>query len=450
MSALIGLISLDLYNLSSRAQTLSLHEDEYQHTHLAWNSFRGKIIYRDFKESHGPLSNLFYGFLLKIKTRARESVSTFYYLRYFNILIIFGTAILVGLSAFRLAPQKIVPAIAILIFFTSPATRTLAFRIRPDCYVALFSSLSFYLWLKRKHFFMGVCLGLALGFHAKYLPINLVVLVAVWFLSQENRKPFKSILVGEALIVLSIFGWFWYHRALSFTLDGWWGNGFRTAYQRFWVERDFTRLVRVVTFSDNWMLSILILFSLVWAIYFLRRKKLKWSSDWTMGSAYSLASLMFLFSPVWSHAFVFVLPTGLPFLVASLLSAPKFRNVVPLVLVALCGFWFISDLKQPDRGKDLLRGQLQSLDLALRETKRTDRIFYIWTSRCPAYVFNEDPWRNWMNPFRRDNSTDPIRMLPPINYLSIHPMFLGLMSEDERNYIQSHFKVEGCFWSRIK
>jgi hypothetical protein len=446
----VGLIIWNVFSLISCSKTLVLHEDEYQHTHLAWNTLRGKILYRDFDESHGPLSTFLYSLFLKIKPHAVESISTFYYLRFLNVFSVLITGVVLGLCVFQLTNLKLAGVFGLLIYLASPAVRSLAFRIRPDCYVALFSVLSLFCWLKGKKFLMGLCLGLALGFHAKYLPINCFILLTAFALKVRGKNKISLCVLGESLIGVSLGLWFWYHRALSFAWESLLVGNFRTAYKRLFVEGDVTRLFRMASQTEVWVGVLVVLAFLTFGFHFVKKRKIVSNTDWIMAASYFFASFLFLFAPVWSHALVFVIPTGLIFLVSIFFIPFKFQNVLLMMILALCIALSFVDPIEKDRGKEIFSQQLQSLEAALRETKRSDRVFYIWTSRCPAYVFNEDPSRTWMNEFSRTVPNQPIRMLPPIDYLAIHPMFLGLIDQEERDYIQNHFKVDGCFWKRIE
>lgn len=42
------------------------NQDEFQHTHIAWNSYQGLTIYKDFFEHHGPFYAFFNSFILSI------------------------------------------------------------------------------------------------------------------------------------------------------------------------------------------------------------------------------------------------------------------------------------------------------------------------------------------------------------------------------------------------
>jgi len=445
-----GLILWNTGLLFKNAQQLSLHDDEYQHTHIAWNTLRGKVIYRDFQDTHGPLSALFYSFLLKIKARDIESASTFFYLRYFNIFVIFLTLWMLGVTTFELSPQKRVVAFALLLFISAPVVNTMGFRIRPDCYVSLFSILSLYAWLKSRYLFMGLCLGLAIGFHAKYLPINLIVLFSIGILNRKNLRSLSAVILGESFVLLSLAGWFWYHRALSFAWDSWWASGFRVAQKRLLRDGDINRLARVVTQFDKWMLVFWVASVLLGALCYYFRKEINWTQNLLKAAVYCLACMIFLFSPVWSHALIFVVPSALPFLVSMGFRVPKFEKVFISLFLFVGVAWSFMNLEVKDRGKELFADQLRSLEVALRETQRTEPIFHVWTSRCPAYVFNEDPSRIWMGQYKRSHEAHPIRILPPINYVAFHPIFLAALDAEERDYLQSHFKADGCFWSRTK
>lgn len=445
----MGVILKDVYNLWNCSQTLMFHEDEYQHTHLAWNTLRGKIIYRDFEDTHGPLSTLLYAFYLKIKPRAAEAVSSFYYLRHWNLLAVFLTALFLVLSAFHLTRQKFAAALALLVYWSSPGIQSAAFRIRPDCYVALFSVMSIYCGLKRRPVLMGICLGLALGFHPKYLPIALGVMSVTFVLGLKKRFSFGRLLVGFFLVLGSIGIWAWHHRSFSFLYSKLLESNFRVAYQRFFVEGRTTQLLSSSTRTERW-LGVLVAAILIWfLVRLIKERKFNWSTDWILAGAYTLFGLLFLFAPVWAHALVFVVPTVAVFVISLLFLWPGRQKFMSLLALIFCAWLSFSNLEKLDLAKGLEPVQFDSLELALKEIKRSEPIFYVWTSRCPAYVFNEDPSPNWMNPFRR-KSGGPIRMLPPINYLSIHPMFLGLLDKEEQEYIKKNFKEDGCLWRRLR
>ncbi|NBT57870.1 hypothetical protein EBT16_03700 [bacterium] len=443
-----GLILWSTISLFNQASSQVLHEDEYQHTHLAWNSFQGKVIYRDFEDSHGPLSTLLYSFFLKVYPRAVESVATFFYLRSINTLAVVLTGLLLALCVFKFTNKKAAGALALLIFLSSPAIRTMAFRIRPDCYVALFSVLSFFCWQKCWHFLMGLCLGTAFALHAKFLPINLCILGAACYLSFKKKRPVGMLLLGESAVLAGIALWLWHHRALSLAWKGFLFTGFNTAFQRLVLRTESTQLLQEASRTEMFIGALCFL-SLIFLVFWVsKRRALPWSSEWVMGATYTAASVAFLFAPVWGHALVFVIPTGLIFLVSSVFLTPSLEKGFSVLAVALCAVMGFTNLEKANRGKELQAGQLESLEFALNNTKRTDPVFYVWTSRCPAYVFNEDSSRDWLKPFRRTSTTQPIRMLPPVNYLSFHPMFLGILDEDEKKYVEENFTAHGCFWVR--
>jgi len=445
---LLGLLAV--LKVGFLARDLSIHEDEYQHTHLAWNALNGKIIYRDFHDTHGPLSNLWYRQVLKLVARDGELVQSFYRIRYFNLFFVFLTGILVAYNIFLLSKSSVASLIGFGFYFVSPLIASVAFRIRPDCYVGFFSVLSLCCWLKKRYFLMGVCLGMCFGFHAKFLPINLFIWLGAYLLTKTNKKPFYFLLLGEVLVIAGIATYFWFHRALSFGVQGMIGSGFQTAFKRIVVQGDLNRLLRSVSRTENWLMILLGMATLILVIRFYRSRKVTWDLNWGMAAFFTLAGILFLLAPVWAHAFVFVLPTIIPFLVSALFLLPAFNQGLGFLFLVGGIFLFLQDPRKSDRGKEILAVQLESLKRALMETKRTEPIFYIWTSRCPAYVFNSDPRPQWTQPFKRWNSKQPIRQLPPINYLSIHPLFLPALEKDEREYIQEHFKPDGCFWKRIK
>lgn len=431
------------------ARDLSIHEDEYQHTHLAWNALNGKVIYRDFEDSHGPLSNFWYAGLLKLFSLDGELVQSFYRLRYFNLLVVLLTAFILIGNIKLLTGRISAGLLGAIIYLLSPAVAAVSFRIRPDCYVALFSALSLFCWLKNKPMLMGLSLGLCLGFHTKFLPINFIILLSSIFL-KKNKKDCLKIILGEILVIIPIALWFWTHQALSSALDWTIKMGFKMAYKRAIVNGDFNRLFRSAERTEVWLMILVSIIVFILALRFLRSRRISRDPNWWMSGCYLLASLLFLLAPVWGHALVFVVPLGLTFLISGLFVFPKVMAFLSLPLLIGLGFLFFQDPRQTDRSKTLLSGQLKSLESAIKETKRTDPFFYVWTSRCPAYVFNSDSSRFWMHRLKRANRSQPIRQLPPINYLAIHPMFLPALDQDEREYIQEHFQADGCFWKRIK
>ncbi|NBX76386.1 MAG: hypothetical protein EBQ92_07510 [Proteobacteria bacterium] len=313
-----------IFNLSKAvhfSNELVFHDDEFQHTHLAWNTFQGKVIYRDFFDSHGPLSAFFNSLLFKLKAGEVASVETLYFLRHVNLIAMGVTALFLFGCIYVLTKNVVWGFLAMALYTGTLSIKTSAFQIRPDGYVALFALGSLWLWLTRRRFLSGIFLGICLGFHPKFLPINLAVLAADFFILTKRKREGSvfTLLLGEFIVLGVISLWFLQKGAFQLAVEGQWVSNFERAYSAVIIKKDYFRLLRANRGFETGLFVFCVLNLIVILKQAFSKKNISFDSDILMSSIFSGAGLLFLFAPVWGHAVIFVVPISL------------------VVFIALCG-----------------------------------------------------------------------------------------------------------------
>jgi hypothetical protein len=466
-----------LYALGARAFAYSFGQDDLQHTHIAWNVFRGKIIFKDFFEHHGPVFAWLNALLLWIKPGVVESAETLTYLRLFPLLMAGVTAMMVGITVSTLTQgsRKIAKGtVAGALFLSLRIVQGTAFQTRPDITVGFLCVLFLFLLSREKRLLAGMCLGLALGFHPKFLPLNLGFLladqVALGFKVPIRRRLAlfwgEMILLGIIGLVLAIQG------ALYAAIDHMFLMNLNLISKRV-VEK--TEVVADLFFklwkSDPVLLLLFLALFVGSIVSAILNKKTRTPLRYLLLIA-ALSCGLFLLSPIHEYALLLILPLMVVFVFQILLEIPwgKFEPVVlgGLLAVALLNTALALPLEMRNETQKR-REQIEVLSTALYKLRRTDPVFYVWFSRCPAYVFNEDSQAQWL---RSPRSMDEVDQVLPgfpvsgsraqesrlfeknrleeenIQYVAIDEFFMGKLSQVERTYLTDGFAQDLCLWTR--
>jgi predicted membrane-bound dolichyl-phosphate-mannose-protein mannosyltransferase len=110
-----------------------------------------------------------------------ESVETLTYLRLFPIVMAAVTAVMIGITVSTLSQstRRIATGTSAgALFLSLRIVQGTAFLTRPDITVGFLCVLFLFLLIREKRLLAEMCLGLALGFHPKCLPLTLGFLLA--------------------------------------------------------------------------------------------------------------------------------------------------------------------------------------------------------------------------------------------------------------------------------
>jgi len=216
-----------LYNLVvCFSQTLysSLDYDELQHIHIAWNTARGEIMYKDFFEHHGPLYSLLNGLLFNL-FGLKAGFGVVYFYRVLSLIYLFLIVFLTFLSGrhiFNSVPMGLCAAalLSILVFFQDKAT-----EIRPDVLQNLFSLAAFFLLLRninkndlKRNIAAGTLLGLMLMCNSKTFIIIAAIIIYLFidnYMLQRKIKTFFYNIMAIFIPTLVIFLLFYLYFALN-------------------------------------------------------------------------------------------------------------------------------------------------------------------------------------------------------------------------------------------
>lgn len=181
------------------------NQDEFQHTHIAWNVYNSKIIYKDFFEHHGPLYALINGKIILQMLNNPASIDTLFLLRKFSFFTYFFIVALIFLLCHSFVKEqnecvrKLSPFFSITIFSLWYVVHKQIFSIRPDIYQVFFMLLGFLLvfysldFKKYRRIFLilaGSAFGLMLLCNFKTILIFIILLI-VYLLEAFEKKNFE-------------------------------------------------------------------------------------------------------------------------------------------------------------------------------------------------------------------------------------------------------------------
>ena len=473
----VGVGLYHLFALASRAMGYSFGQDDLQHTHIAWNVFRGKVIFKDFFEHHGPVFAWMNALFLWLKPGVVESFETLTYLRFFPILVTAITSVMIALTVSQLSQGSkkwVKGAVAGALFLSLRMVQGTAFQTRPDITVGFLCVLFLFLLSREKRLLSGMCLGLAIGFHPKFLPLNLGFLladqVALGFKAPSKKRlaliAGESISLGVIGVALAIQG------ALFAAIDHMFLMNINLISKRVVEKTEVVAdLVVKLWKSDPFVLFIFGAL-LVGAIGTTLLKKETRSPLKFFFIILALSCGLFLLSPIHEYALLLILPLMVIFIFQFVFEIPwgKFEPAVlwGLLAVALINTALALPLETRSETQKR-RDQEEVLSTTLYKLKRTEPIFYVWFSRCSAYVFNEDSHAQWLRSPRSMDEVDQVLPGFPVSgmraeesrsfeknrleeenvrYVAIDDFFFAKLSTVERNYLTEGFARDICLWTR--
>lgn len=429
----------------------SFHQDEYQHVHIAWNVLSGKLIYKDFFDTHGPISAWIFSHLLQIKSGEIASIESLFFLRTVCLIFVYVSAALLFYCLQLLNLNLPLNILTVALFLGQLTTQVTAFRIRPDIFM-LASFLSFLiLWMKQKRLYAGVFLGITLGLNPKFIVFNIPILL-LDILSEKKAKGSKwSLLSGQLIVFLFISCIEGYQGNLSDS----WNSQFLTNFQTVATRMPFSssQFALLKCFLE---LDRLLLFSLfgfvVWILFLFCRRKINLSRNFKMILLLSICGILYLAAPVAHHGLLLSIPCFLMLMSYTVDRAfPEKLLGQSLFLILAVITTYISYQELPKYNSNL-NPNFSSLSKALGEIPRTQPILYIWPNRCPAYIFNNDHGKYWAQLVRTpemDKGRDINRFSDPkITWVALDDVMFSFLIPTERDYLANNFVKFDCLWRR--
>jgi hypothetical protein len=179
--------------------TQFFNEDEFQHTHIAWNQNQGLTLYKDFFEHHGPLYSLLNKYIFSLLENP-ASFDTLILLR----IISFFTALVIVFLVYLVAKNynqdnSNFAYITIAVFSLWTSTQMTLLQIRPDNIQTVFMLLGFlmlFIGFKKgaivSNLLSGFCFALMLITNFKTLIIAIPLLIFL-LLYIANKKDFTLV-----------------------------------------------------------------------------------------------------------------------------------------------------------------------------------------------------------------------------------------------------------------
>ncbi len=474
-AALLPLL-VGLAVLGRGAAVSQLNQDEFQHVHIAWNTLQGKLIYRDFHEHHGPLTAWLGALVLRMRGASVASMSTFDLFRGLNlagVAAVFGFVIVL---VRRTGGSWLSGALAAGMLATSGLYGWVGVQYRPDTLQNVLVLAALLFLLERRDAFAAVCLGLLPAVHPKSLLAVAFVLSGValsgtfrWWTATDRRTVLRAEAVRWAWLVGGLVAC----QALVVGLFAALG-GLDAYVRQAWVG-NFAAVGRMASSSDVGSSSrlkllmadlplvcgLFVVLSAAGAVLWKRRHDPS-SEGRVLVFGAALAGLSAGVLPF--RAYALLLPLTLAASTLGLASAWRVGRRGPAVVAAALvgGLGLLRVLPSIGDGPDEDRAMhARVLERVVSVTPREEPVFYVWPSRCSAYVFNADPVHAWRNttraisdvasPASDDRFDGAFRehvMSGKARYVALEMTYAQMMPPEFRAYLRSNFRYQGCLWQR--
>ena len=140
-AVVILMIAANVVTLSRHLRFGEVNQDEFQHLHVAWQTLRGHLLFRDFFEHHGPLFAFGNALILGL-VAGEPSFGAIDALRISSALAVVVTAILLARFVLRWTSDGLQAGLAVALFTSSPIVLRHGVQPRPDQWVAIVALLS--------------------------------------------------------------------------------------------------------------------------------------------------------------------------------------------------------------------------------------------------------------------------------------------------------------------
>ncbi len=397
----------------------SFDEDEFQHVHIAWNIFNGKILYKDFFEHHGPIYSLLNGLIFK-SYNLSPSFNSIFILRYISfvcMLALLLISFLIGKEFFKSSLWGIISVaiLSSLIFFQDSAT-----EIRPDIIQNIFWLTGFLLLLKSlshysslKNYFAGIFFGLAILTNSKAAlgPFAVIIFFLVFYFlkKSELKKILKSIsllFIGGITSFILISVYFIINK--SFTEFLFYNFEFNLIAILKYHSQQAPYYVKQMIFKQ----PVFLIFTLI-GIYLLGKKIVQnYKSDFidhskaelyllvvSVVTAFSALLGMYMqhylqFLTLLSIFTVYAIKELYRILYENKLISHKLIYVVSIFILTF-NLIYAEYKETPLKKSVKLISQEKLTTFILQNTNRAEPILFIWNN-CGGFMFNEDIQYYWM------------------------------------------------------
>lgn len=399
---------LNGFVLGLRSRYASFDLDEFQHSHIAWNLVRGKIIYRDFFEHHGPLYAFFNQALFTfLNLPARfDSLLT---LRIGALAFALGILLLTAALAWQIlrSPRLVLislTTLSSLLFFQRKSI-----EVRPDGMQNFFWLLGLIFFFFSRQTFKrwplaaaGAAWGLALLANFKAVLFLGFVGLAWLCTALCHRRPWQPlrrdvflIAVGLAAAFAPFAVYFWHVRALDQAIY------FNTRYN-FWLMRHgfSNTTLEYSVFFGVYQTMFVMLLTLSIGFALLKIRTLDQDAD-ERTAIFAVLCLLCLSAPLaglysqFYLAFLPVLAIGVAWGIEQVLKPARDWRRTMLAALIVFGFERSVVADTPWRMTQRQIQQRELTEYVLQNTSRDEAIGFFW-NECGGYMFNDDVQYAWL------------------------------------------------------
>ncbi|MFM2151718.1 MAG: hypothetical protein RL199_153 [Pseudomonadota bacterium] len=390
--------------------------DDFQHAHLAWLTAQGKVIYRDFFDTHGPLFAWMNAAWIRVFGSGRPGFNLILSMRMLSFVALLGQGGLVFAIGRRLTGRRDLGLLAAALLLSSYLLHDSGTKLRPDAGQTLLLLAALLAVMDGRPWLAGLGLGLDLCMHLKGLAgaaalVGATLLVRAWGggtlhharpVRERHNRPglvfVLKILVSALLVCGVCVAYFAWNNGLDALVSQVVTHNFSETADNFSVNeaaRAFTR-----GRFWRWFLRDLPLVLLGLSGIAVTAGRI---FSGRAGANVTLVALAALFStPVWAFPLYpqVCLPT-LPLLAAAALlpftatPSPRGLLVGAAACAAVAGVVRLVEFKTSSADEARYR---RELEFVLRNSDRKAPVLYVWPTVSPAFVFNANHSRLWMLP----------------------------------------------------
>ncbi|MFM2151720.1 MAG: hypothetical protein RL199_155 [Pseudomonadota bacterium] len=463
----LGVLSLGALLLLMRQTVRGIvNQDEFQHAHIAWLTLRGKLVYRDFFEHHGPL-HAFWNAALMAVAGARPSTATLLMLRWCSLGYVVASAATVAMVVRRAGAGWRLAWSAGVLHLSSGVVTTYGVQPRPDGLYALVLLLAVAFAQRRRFGITGLLLGLAVGLHPKaVIPVAALLAALVPGARAEGLSPAETVrrlaktVLASLVVPVGLAFLFLGAGALDAFVQGMFGYNVEAFLSPAVVKPERTPF-GFLFLCDPHMLAAVVGGTVLAVAGVCARPAV--DSGRTLLAWTVLLTLPMFFMKSYPHVLLWPIPLVL---LATALVEARHQHVAAWVVTAAVLAGLVHNAARLKLAPAGHREEQEEDIAAVRAADAAgDRGAYVWPSRCAGYVFRDEQAWMWL-PSRVFGVSGMVTATDELSRRAYKDLFTQVEHQEldwvlldqreldamvpadvavlERNYRREH----GCLWRR--
>ncbi|MFM2151723.1 MAG: hypothetical protein RL199_158, partial [Pseudomonadota bacterium] len=404
----LGVVAWNLADAWAWARYGYLGPDDFQHAHNGWLSLRGRLVFRDFFDNHGPLFAWLNALLLWVRGTDAATFESILRLRTVHWAALGVQCLLLHALSRRLSFGRAAAMVTVASHASFQLLATTGPTIRPDGWQVAVVLGAALLFLGGRPLRAGMLVGVALLLHAKGLLAVGAMLAGV--AAFQTPGPVHGLsrtcgraALGTGLVAGAVLLFFAVHGGLDALVGDMLRYNFGETGNRLATARAVNRIVRERQVA--WMKADAVILSfaavgLGWLLARWWRREAAPSERFIAAATIGTCPILAL--PLYPQASMCLLPYAA--LCAGWLveRAGRGGSHVPagvgLAIAGLAGSPLLQNSPSRAKAAEQQASLRAELDWMLSRATRSERVLYVWPAASAAHVFQENADVRWMLP----------------------------------------------------